>query len=163
VLVGGLFDPDAAITEVDAGQLTSFEQFIARVEQHAAALDPRLKPIHADILANVMAGDPTPFKTFRRNEYHLTIARFGCLPDDSPIETLLSGEILITQEVRLAALAWRSQGATLFGLSDKPDEAALPAEVLRQSREGEAALPDTALYDEDSPALHQAITHSVGE
>ena len=163
VLVSGLFDPDATTTEVDTGKLVSFEQFITRVEQNAAALDSRLRPIHAEILANVQAGDPTPFKSFRRNEYHLTIARFGCLPDDSSIETLLSGEILITQEVRLAALAWRSQGATLFGLSDKPDEAALPAKVLRQSREGEATLPDTALYDEDSPALHQAITHSVGE
>jgi hypothetical protein len=50
--------------------------------------------------------------------------------------------------VRAAALAWRSQGATLFGLSDKPDEAALPAEEL-----------SSASY----PALHQAITHSIGE
>jgi hypothetical protein len=156
----------------------SFDQFIERVESHAAALDPRLRPIHAEILSNVLAGDPTPFKTFRRNEYRATITRLGCLPDDSPLEALLSGEILITQEVRRAALAWRSQGATLFGLSDKPDEAALPAEVLRRSREGEAALPaevlrrsregEAALPNSEmasagSPALHRAITHSVGE
>ncbi len=157
VLVGGLFNPEATVSEVDAGQLSSFEQFIARVEQNVAALDPRLRPIHADILANVQAGDPTPFKSFRRNEYRLTISRFGCLPDDSPIEALLTGEILITQEVRLAALAWCSQGATLFGLSDKPDEAALPSEALRRSREDQNL--QAAVY----PALHQATTHTVGE
>jgi hypothetical protein len=172
ILVGGLFEPDQTIAEVDAGRLASFEQFIERVESHAAALDSRLRPIHAEILSNVQAGDPTPFKTFRHNEYRETITRFGCLPDDSPIEALLSGEILITQEVRRAALAWRSQGATLFGLSDKPDEAALPAEILRRSREGEvlrhsredeAALPDPQMASAGSPALHRAITHSVGE
>jgi hypothetical protein len=161
VLVSGLFDPDETtltgskdrfpqdfVAEVDAGRLVSFEQFIDWVEATSAALDPRLRPIHADILANVRSGDPTPFKSFRSNEYRLTIGRFGCLPDDAPLEELLKGEILITQEVRAAALAWRLQGATLFGLSDKPDE---------------AALPDQVLAAEGYPALHQAITHSVGE
>ena len=148
MLISGLFDAHAMIAEVDAGRMVSFEQFIALVESRSTNIDPRLKSIHAEILANVQAGDPTPFKPFRANEYHNTIGRFGCLPDDAPITELLSGEILITQEVRQAALKWRSQGSALFGLSDKPDE---------------AALPDAKLAAAGYPALHQAITHSVGE
>jgi hypothetical protein len=61
---------------------------------------------------------------------------------------LLNQEILITEEVRQAALAWQRQGALLFGLSDKPDEAALPA--AEQAALG--YLP-----------LHLAWTHAAGE
>ena len=43
--------------------------------------------------------------------------------DDDDIEDLLQNEIVLTQEVRAAALRWRKNGALLFGLSDKPDEA----------------------------------------
>ena len=148
MLVSGLFDPQEMIVEVDAGRMVSFEQFINLIESRSTEIDPKLKSIHADILVNVQAGDPTPFKPFRANEYRNTIGRFGCLPDEAPLEALLSGEILITQEVRRAALIWRAQGVTLFGLSDKPDEAALPGPELA-----------AAGY----PALHRAVTHSVGE
>jgi len=43
---------------------------------------------------------------------------------------LLSQEILITHEVHQAALSWRAQGALLFGLSDKPDEASIPTREM---------------------------------
>ncbi|MGD8627381.1 MAG: hypothetical protein PVJ34_22805, partial [Anaerolineae bacterium] len=43
---------------------------------------------------------------------------------------LLASKIVVTQEVRAAAQRWRGQGALLFGLSDKPDEASIPSAEL---------------------------------
>ncbi|MGZ3741629.1 MAG: hypothetical protein ACXVB9_19795, partial [Bdellovibrionota bacterium] len=107
-----------------------------------------LAQIHREIYQNFQAGDPTPFKTFRRNEYFSTTRRFGCLDEAAPVERLLSEEIVITQEVRQMALEWRKRGALLFGLSDKPDEASLPTPALEQ----QGHLP-----------LHRTVTHIVGE
>jgi hypothetical protein len=70
-------------------------------------------------------------------------ARAGLLPVQ-----LLDGAIVMTQEVREMALAWREQGALLFGLSDKPDEASIPQPELA----AEGCLP-----------IHRVETHSVGE
>lgn len=148
ILGAGLYRRDELMAQVRAGQLTSFDQFIARVEAAKARLPAPVLTIHADIYANVRRGDPTPFKTFRRNEYLSTIRRFGCADDLAPVETLLADEVTITQEVRAMALAWRERGALLFGLSDKPDEAALPTPELA----AQGFLP-----------LHRARTHAVGE
>jgi hypothetical protein len=148
ILASGMLDVETLVADVNAGHMASFEQFIALVETRSGELDPLLQPIHAEILANVRLGDPTPFKSFRANEYRNTIGRFGCLPDNTQVDALLSGEIVITEEVRQAALAWRGREASLFGLSDKPDEAALPGEELART---------------GYPALHRAITHAVGE
>ncbi len=147
ILGGGLYRLEEVVGEFHAGQLASFEQFISRVDARLDDLTPGLKAIHADIYARVRQGDPTPFKSFRRNEYLLTIRCFGGQPDDTPPEALLDREILITQEVRSAALDWKGRGALLFGLSDKPDEAATPTSELAAS----GYLP-----------LHRAQTHAVG-
>ncbi len=72
----------------------------------------------------------------------------GCLPDHENIQTILSEEIVITQEVRAQALKWREQGALLFGLSDKPDEASIPPSDL--ARLG-------------WQPLHRTITHAIGQ
>ena len=107
-----------------------------------------MREIHSEIFSQFQAGDPTPFKEFRRNEYRLTAGQMGCLPDDSPVSTILTEEIVITQEVREMALEWKNQGALLFGLSDKPDEASLPTpELARQGWQ----------------PLQRTITHSVGQ
>ena len=94
-----------------------------------------------------MEGDPTPFKAFRRAEYIETISKMGTLDDDAPVSNLIAEEILITQEVREAALAWREEGALLFGLSDKPDEASMPTVELAL----QGYLP-----------IHSVKTHAVG-
>jgi hypothetical protein len=146
-LGSGLYRLDEVVDEVRAGRLKSFAQFIEVVEKKRTAISPELAAIHDSIYATVRAGDPTPFKDFRRNEYLRTICCFGSLEDDAPVENMLEEEILITQEVRQAALAWQAQGALLFGLSDKPDEAATP--TAEQAKEG--YLP-----------IHQAETHAVG-
>jgi hypothetical protein len=78
----------------------------------------------------VRQNDPTPFKAFRYNEYRTTVRRMGWLDAGAPVAELLDKEIVITQEVREVALAWRERGVLLFGLSDKPDEASVPTDDL---------------------------------
>ena len=133
---------------VREGRLRDFQGFLARVGPQAARAGGHLAAIHSEIAGRVAAGDPTPFKAFRRREYLATVARLGHLPDDVPAETRLREEILITQEVREAALAARHRGALVFGLSDKPDEASLPTEEARA---------------QGLRALHHTTTHAYGE
>jgi hypothetical protein len=130
ILGSGLYALEPLVDEVRAGRLATFEQFIARVDERAAELSADLRRIHSGVYDLVQQGDPTPFKAFRYNEYHATIERMGWLDDGAPVAELLEKEIVITQEVREVALAWREQGVLLFGLSDKPDEASVPSDDL---------------------------------
>jgi hypothetical protein len=148
ILGSGLYRLEEIVADIRGKRLVAFEGFLAQVDAQARELPPRLAELHADIYANVKKGDPTPFKSFRRNEYLTTIRCFGQLEDSAPVEALLAQEILVTQEVREVAHHWQKQGALMLGLSDKPDEAATPsAELARQGY-----LP-----------IHQAVTHSAGE
>lgn len=147
MLGAGVDSLEALMSDVRQGRLAAFEQFIRSVEARKADLPAELAGIHAEIYANVLAGDPTPFKAFRRREYRATQKRFGCLPADAPVERRLREEILITQEVRAMALEWARRGALLFGLSDKPDE---------------AATPTPELAAQGFRSLHQTPTHAVG-
>ncbi len=148
VLGSGLFERERLIEEIKSGKLQSFGQFIDRVDAREGELPRGLSAIHQAIYERVQAGDPTPFKAFRRNEYRLTIDKMGCMPDMAPVEEILAGEIVLTEEVRRAALDWQARGALLFGLSDKPDEASLP--TPQQVSQG--CVP-----------LHRKETHVVGE
>ena len=148
MLGAGLFDFDALVAKVRLGNMSTFQEFIDEVERRRGELGGALSEIHQEIYGCVRVGDPTPFKAFRRNEYLLTVGRFGCLDDAAPVEKMLAEEIVITQEVRQIAIEWRQRGALLFGLSDKPDEASLPA---------------PAQAEQGYPALHRALTHAVGE
>ncbi len=148
ILGSGLYPYETLTAELRDGRMASFAQFINTVENRKSELPPQLAQIHQDIYRNFQAGDPTPFKAFRRQEYRSTTRRFGCLDDSAPLERMLREEIVITQEVRQMALEWRARGALLFGLSDKPDEASLPTPQLEQA----GGLP-----------LHRTITHVVGE
>ena len=150
VLGSGLIKLDQLLDDLHFGEMKTFEQFITLVDNRSADLPPAMLSIHQEINANVQAGDPTPFKAFRRNEFLTTIGRMGCLGSDLsvPVDRLLKEEIVITQEVRKQALAWAAQGALLFGLSDKPDEASVPDETL--ARQGYLAI-------------HRSPTHVVGE
>ncbi len=147
VLGSGLLGLGALVAQVHAGEMASFGQFIAAVEGQAGHLPPGLREVHGEIMGRVQAGDPTPFKAFRANEYRTTTARFGCLADEALPERMLVEEIVITQEVRELALRWRAQGALLFALSDKPDEASFPP-------------PDLAAQGYE--AIHRTATHAVG-
>jgi hypothetical protein len=148
ILGSGLYDLESVVAEVRSARLSSFEGFIQRVEDQVNALPRPLAEIHGEIYANVEAGDPTPFKAFRRNEYLQTVGRMGWLEDEASAAELLAGEIVITQEVRVMAGEWRQRGAILFGLSDKPDEASIPTAELAS----QGYLP-----------IHRTSTHAVGQ
>jgi hypothetical protein len=148
VLGSGLYTLLEVEQAVSSGRLKSFRQFIRQVDDQKGSLPSALAEIHVEIYANVLAGDPTPFKAFRYTEYRTTIGRFGNLPDDTPVERLLAEEITITQEVRAMALKWKVQGALLFGLSDKPDEASCPTPVLAA---------------QGYQPIHRTETHAVGD
>lgn len=147
ILGAGLYELDALLDRVRANQMRSFGQLIAEIEDRRRDVPASLREIHDRIYGRVQEGDPTPFKMFRRNEYITTLERMGCLADDASVEELLAGEILITQEVREAALRWKARGALLFGLSDKPDEASMPGE--EQASQG---------YQ----PIHRVRTHAAG-
>jgi hypothetical protein len=138
---------DRLTSEIRSGELTRFEEFIERVDKRSAELPNHLRQIHEQVYHAVCKGDPTPFKAFRRAEYEETVMKMGTMNDDAPVSALLSGEILITQEVRKTALAWREEGALIFGLSDKPDEASIPTPEM-------AALGYLP--------IHRIETHAVG-
>ena len=147
ILGSGLYALESLVGEIHSGRMVSFPQFIDGVDGRSGDLPADLREIHAGIYACVQQGDPTPFKEFRYNEYLTTTARMGHLDDRASVPDLLAGEIVITQEVREMALIWKEQGALLFGLSDKPDEASVPGERL-------AALGRLP--------IHRVETHVVG-
>lgn len=147
ILGSGLYDLDGITRDIGNGRWLTFRQFIDQVDEQAGALPGELATIHEEIYANVTAGDPTPFKPFRRTEYLTTVQRMGQMADDTPLERLLAEEIVITEEVRARGLAWRADGALLMGLSDKPDEASMPPPELAQ----QGYVP-----------IHATETHSVG-
>jgi len=147
ILGSGLYDLESLVNEVNNGSMRTFNQFINQVDAQIDQFQSELVSIHEEIFAYVQAGDPTPFKAFRRNEYLRTVNQMGQMDDLLPANLYLEGEIVITQEVRSTGLAWRRCGALLFGLSDKPDEASIPSEELKK----QGFLP-----------LHQKNTHSVG-
>jgi len=118
------------------------------VDNRAGSLPVNLRHIHDSIYAFVRQGDPTPFKAFRQNEYQITVGRMGYMDEDAPVAELLAHELVITQEVQEMALRWRAQGAILFGLSDKPDEASIPPEELA----AQGYRP-----------IHRTETHAVGD
>jgi len=95
---------------------------LARVKTN----NPVLLEYVETVLQNIKARNPTAFPQFRKAEFEKTIARMGFLPDETPIETLLSEEIMITREVYEAALYLKDKGAFVFGVSDKPAISSIP-------------------------------------
>jgi len=147
IIGSGMYSLADVVSDIRSQSMTTFRQFIDRVEDQSQELSFELAEIHADIYANVQVGDPTPFKPFRRREYQTTIARMGNMDDWAAVQKLLAREILLTQEVREIALNWQAEGALLFGMSDKPDEASIPTKNLAS----QGYLP-----------IHQTATHAVG-
>lgn len=148
ILGNGLYRLKRLVERVQDQRLISFRAFIDEVDDRSDELPSSLGEIHDRIYRRVRAGDPTPFKAFRYNEFHATVERMGSLDDQASVEALLASEIVITQEVRETALRWRAGGALLFGLSDKPDEASLPTEELA---------------DQGFQPIHRVETHAVGD
>jgi len=148
ILGSGLTSLEALVEEVAGGRMATFDQFLRYSEENKKNLSFKLGKVHDDVFSLVNEGDPTPFKKFRQEEFKQTVSRLGHLPAGTPVEKLLKEEITITQEVRQAALEWQKQGAILFGLSDKPDE---------------ASIPTPELTSRGYAAIHRVETDIVGE
>jgi hypothetical protein len=128
IVAGGVFSLDHLQDLADAGR-TDAPGLLSGVEAACDAVgwpSQEIAAFHADFAAAVAAGDPTPFKSFRRREFAETTALMGQLPEDASAEQALREAIVLTGEVWRVAEGWPARGALLFGLSDKPDEAALP-------------------------------------
>ena len=145
ILQSGIIPQETFFSALDAGKLERFAQFLSLVDENKRHLSPALRQVHHNVKSAVSQGNPTPFIDFRRNEYRITVDRMGSLDDSAPVEKMLQEEIVITHEVMQIALRFRGEGALLFGLSDKPDEASLPPDKLSNY------LP-----------IHEKDTHVVG-
>lgn len=148
ILGSGMVELQELVVGIRAGSISRFAGFIERIESRAGELAPALGDLHAEIYGRFRVGDPTPFKAFRRNEYLATVRRMGTLEEEAPLERFLQEEILLTYEVAALAQGWGAQGALLFGLSDKPDEASIP--TVEQAVRG---------YQ----AIHRTSTHILGD
>jgi hypothetical protein len=148
MISAGVTPLEGLLDDLAAGRLASFRDFIDRVEAGRDRLpSDALRALHADIYGLVVAGDPTPFKAFRRREYRETVSRMGHLPDDAPLAQRLVEEVCLTREVVEFARWLAGRGCLLLAASDKPDEATMPSPALV----AEGFLP-----------LHRTPTHIVG-
>jgi len=145
IMQSGAIAQDVLFDALDRGKIRQFVQLLAWVDEREGTLSPSLRQTHKSVKAALSEGNPTPFVDFRRNEYRITVDRMGSLDDSTPVEKMLQEEIVITHEVMQIALRFRDEGALLFGLSDKPDEASLPPDGLS-----------------DYLPIHEKTTHVVG-
>lgn len=143
-----LYNLEDLLDNIRNGKMESIDRFVFAVHSRLMELPEGLRETHRQFFERFKEGDPTPFKSFRRYEYQNTASSMGYLEDNADVEHLLKDEIVMTREVRELSLAWKNQGALIFSLSDKPDEASMPTEELAS----QGFLP-----------LHQIVTHVVGE
>ncbi|MDF1500922.1 MAG: hypothetical protein P1P76_10675 [Anaerolineales bacterium] len=131
MLAGNFMDLQSLLSEFEEGRLQNFASFLSRLEEHKEALSAQLREIHESVRHAHALGDPTPFKSFRRMEYLKTVERMAGIAENQSVRHILENRIVITSEVLHLAEQCRERGALLFGLSDKPDEASLPAEEMQ--------------------------------
>lgn len=146
MVAGQVYAPEQFWSELQEGRLTGFHQFVTLCDARQGQMSPGLLAAHREVTGNMAKGDPTPFKSFRFREYHATVELVDFLPDDTPEADLLAEEIVMTGEVADVAERLAAQGALVFGLSDKPDEATLPP-------------PESAAGEEP---LHRVVMKVVG-
>ncbi len=133
MVVGQIYPVERLWADLEDGSLTGFHQFVTLCDARQTKMSEGLLTAHREVTGNMAKKDPTPFKSFRFQEYHTTVALMDALPDDASEADILAGEIVITGEVAQVAEQLAAQGVLTFGLSDKPDEASVPtAEAAEQ-------------------------------
>lgn len=111
LLATGAADLELLRAAVEAGD-ASFPAFLAAT---AATARPELAALHAELRERVAAGDPTPFKAFRRAELLATLERMA------------DGRLTICGDLFELCRGLAERGALLIAASDKPAESAVPA------------------------------------
>ena len=109
------------------GTERTFASVIADISEWKHRLMPGIRRIHESVAEQVELGSPTPFVAFRQSEYWATRERILVEADGGSADVRLDEEIVMTGEVWQAVRGWQRHGCTVFGLSDKPDEACFPA------------------------------------
>ncbi len=127
IVSGGIYDVDALAAAISGG-IADPGQLLADALDRPV-LPTALQRTLAAIQEGWASGDPTPFKAFRQAEYRATVAAMN-VASTWPTAARLDAELCITGEVWALAQRWQRQGALVMALSDKPDEAALPAATL---------------------------------
>jgi hypothetical protein len=112
LLTGEVLSLDELRAQRADGTPRSFGLLLDVVE---GRLPPALTETYAAVRAAHEAGDPSPFKAFRRAEFAATLARMG------------DGRLTLCREVVAAARTLRERGVLCLAASDKPAESALPA------------------------------------
>jgi hypothetical protein len=149
MVAAGLYPMATLVQDLACGGMNAFADFIGALDGRVAGAGlAGLRVIHAEVAGNFRAGDPTPFKSFREQEYLTTTGRMRPDTCGVQLEAVLRERVTINYEVAQALVYLRNRGALALGLSDKPDEAVFPTpELAAQGR-----LP-----------LHRAATLLVGE
>jgi hypothetical protein len=111
LLAGGALSLAELRAGIESGELADFLQVLAVT---CAKVPAALADLHTTIGRAYAAGDPTPFKQFRRAEYAAAIAR------------MRDGRLALCREVVDIARKLLSRGALCVAASDKPSEASLP-------------------------------------
>ncbi|HMQ31720.1 MAG TPA: hypothetical protein PKD53_13420 [Chloroflexaceae bacterium] len=102
---------DELRAKLAAGRLAGFADLLRATPER---VPPGLAGLHAELLARVEAGDPTPFKAFRRAELTATLARMA------------DGRLTLCGVLFELCQSLAARGALCLAASDKPAESALP-------------------------------------
>jgi hypothetical protein len=144
LMASGVVFPEGRFWEAMEGrQFADVIAFSDWCEDRAGSMTPQLLVAHREVWDGLHRKDPTPFKSFRNDEFLETIALMDVLPDEATAEQVLEQEIVITAEVADTCRLLTARGALVFGLSDKPDEASLP--TPRAAERGYRAIHDTPM------------------
>jgi hypothetical protein len=149
MIAAGLYPMETLLQDLANGGMNDFSDFLAALDDRVASAGlPGLGVIHTEVAGNFRAGDPTPFKSFREQEYLTTTGRMSPDAGGVQLEVVLRERITLNYEVAQVLTYLRERGALALGLSDKPDE---------------AVFPTPELAAQGQPPLHRAITLLVGE
>jgi hypothetical protein len=111
LLASGILPVSEFVAGMNNDTLSNFSRLLEAVTPRIPA---PLVSLHAEIRTLHEAGDPTPFKAFRRTELAATAAR------------MVSGRLTLCRELVALAQWMVEQGALCLAASDKPAESALP-------------------------------------
>ncbi len=111
LIASGVVEYDQLDTDVADGKIMSYAHLLDLVTPRVPA---SLAALYTELRSRVAAGDPTPFKQFRRAEFVATINRMA------------DGRLCLCRDLFNLAEQLRLKGALCLATSDKPSESALP-------------------------------------